>query len=328
MPTKTTDNWDTLVDDWIAAARTGGTTVSTRKKYRGPVEREFLPWLREQGVSDPHAIDSRLMTRYGAHLLDTPNRVTGEARSGGTIRSYVTSTNLFVAWLKEAGEMDVKVAGRRPPMPPKKRKDTLSVQEYRALLAEAEKQGNQRDALILRALWETGARADEIGSVKGSSLVKIEGDAHLEVVGKTFRYTGPRPVPVSHELFRDLKEYAARKRVGPDSPLFVGKIRSKKTGDYEGLTSNGVAQMIANLCFEIDGRLRDEGRGSFRRVGPQRFRRAFASRMSRHMNQGELAQIMGTSSKVLDEFYIDRSPRDIHRAAMAAMAAAAAADND
>jgi len=158
--------------------------------------------------------------------------------------------------------------------------------------------------------------------------VKVDGAEHLEVIGKTFRYTGPRPVPISHELFRDLKDYAARARGGPDAPLFQTKGRTKKTGQYETLTSDGIGQMIAGLCAEIDAGLTAAGRGTFRRVGPQRFRRAFASRMSRHMDQGILAQIMGTSSKVLDEFYIDRSPRDIHRATMAAKAAADAADNE
>jgi hypothetical protein len=123
---KNPDNWDKLVDDWISAARTGGTSASTRKKYRGPVAREFIPWLREQGVKDPKQIDSRLLTRYGAYLLDTPNRVSGEERSKATVRSYVTSNNLFVAWLKEAGEIDILVAGRRPPLPPKERKDVLT----------------------------------------------------------------------------------------------------------------------------------------------------------------------------------------------------------
>ena len=126
MTSKNSDNWDKLVDDWISAARTGGTSASTRKKYRGPVAREFIPWLREQGVKDPKQIDSRLLTRYGAYLLDTPNRVSGEERSKATVRSYVTSTNLFVAWLKEAGEIDILVAGRRPPLPPKERKDVLT----------------------------------------------------------------------------------------------------------------------------------------------------------------------------------------------------------
>jgi len=326
MTSKNSDNWGKLVDDWISAARTGGTSASTRKKYRGPVAREFIPWLREQGVKDPKQIDSRLLTRYGAYLLDTPNRVSGEERSKATVRSYVTSTNLFVAWLKEAGEIDILVAGRRPPLPPKERKDVLKVDEYRKLLAEAERQESRRDALMIRTLWETGARADEICTPRVRSLLKIEGVEHLEVTGKTFRYTGPRPIPISYELFRDLKEHSSRSGGGPDAPLFRTKLKSKRTGQYEALTPDGVGQMIAGLCAEIDARLRDDGKGEFRRVGPQRFRRAFASRMSKHMDQGVLAKIMGTSSKVLDDFYIDRTPRDIWKATMEARKLAEAED--
>jgi integrase len=312
------DPWDRLLDRWMDSSRARGNAALTLKKYLGPVRRELIPFLRSRGITDPKQIGRDLMDPFTAHLLDTPNLIDGRPRSSQTVRSYVASANRFLAWLHDVGETGGLVAATKPRKQAARQvKDIVRPAEYRALKEEAGRQEAKRDLLLLKTLYGTGARADEIATAKVGGLVQKEQGFQLMVWGKTAGHTGSRSVPIDPDLWRELRDYARGK--GADEPIFTAKIRSKRTRRLEALTADGIGQMIAGLCAEINARQEEEGGAPFRRVGPQRFRRAYASRMSKYMDINSLATVMGTSPKVLEEFYVSRTDSDLYEGTMRAL---------
>lgn len=320
--------WRTDYQDWKKHASI--TTVpGTLRKYQQAVLGEFLPWVLQQpDIKQASDLTPRHFVRFTDYLRVTPNKKNGENRSSATVRSYQVPTSLFLDWLAgNTKKMDP--FGKLPMVPVLKPKpkdiDILTDVEYAALVAAAERIGTKRDVVFLHALDGTGCRCDEMVTITARGMYFREGH-YITVIGKTVKYTGPRPVPVTPELYKELRSLLPPDAT-PDTPVFSTKTRSKKTKKYEALSASGLAQMIDKLCLataDPTGKIDQHGDPlPMRRVGPQRFRRRYASRMSRHpkMDKDTLAAIMGTSAKVLDDFYIRRDARDkaVHEAAMEAL---------
>src|SRR5262249_54530882 len=99
------------------------------------------------------------------------------ALSVHTVSSYLRSINTFLAWARAEGE---SVTAKAPlPKTPQKIVETLTRDEIMAM----EKAGNERDALIVRLLADTGIRAGELAQLTIADVTEHERTDFLRVLG-------------------------------------------------------------------------------------------------------------------------------------------------
>ena len=102
---------------------------------------------------------------------------------------------------------------------------------------------NERDALIVRVLTDTGIRVGELTGLKTTGVLAGNRSYFQRVVGKGDR---ERLVPITPALHRRLTRYMEHARPTDTSSdrLFLSRRRDRRTGDYTPLEINGVQQSM------------------------------------------------------------------------------------
>lgn len=212
--------------------------------------------------------------------------------------------------VKELGETKVGAHGR----------DTLSKQDYRAMLNVA----NQRDSLILRLMWETGIRNEELTRVREEhvnmeerSIDIVEGKQNaLSLQSET------RPVFFSMKTRRLLKDWrdrggrAAYPHASESDYLFVSK-------EAPSLSTESVQEVVKTVAERADVQevaYEDKNGNPRYEVHPHLFRRTFCTRMLRNgCNLAYLSELTGDTMEVLKESYISIEREDLRDAADSAL---------
>src|SRR5438093_6344620 len=120
-----------LVDEWIDAQRTRGLSPRSTDMARATLERFFMPWAAQRGVTNADAFDQGLLDALSRYLLEEHRGPSGKPLSRESVRSYLRTMRGFVRWAQSEKKLgDVKV-----PMPaaPKRIVDVLSATEMRAM---------------------------------------------------------------------------------------------------------------------------------------------------------------------------------------------------
>ncbi len=289
-----------LVDDFLSSGRARGLSPKTvREGYGYPLRGIFLPWCGAEGIAEPRQLAApRLLDRLTSQLLEQGGKRGKLSRH--SVHSYVRAINVFLAWAQKEGELDGRVRAQAPKVP-RHLVVVLTREEIRAMEDAA---ATERDKLIVRTLADTGVRVGELIGLRTADLVAQGRAYYIKVEGKGSRQ---RLVPVPR-LYQRLQRFAQRGRprdIRTDR-LFVS-LRRRAGGDYEPLTSSGVAQMVRNLA---------ETAGVKKRVYPHVFRHSFVTyELTKGMNPVQLAQIVGhTSLAMIQQVYAHLSPQDSYEA--------------
>jgi len=300
-----------LVEDYLRSCRARGLgPKSVDSAYGYPLRHVFLPWAQREGVDSVEALTHRALEGLAAELLD-PGRVQGRGQlSRPTVHSYLRAVNQLLKWAKSEGEAVAERAAAPLPSLPKSLPQILERDEIHRLEDAA---ASERDRLLVRVLADTGLRVGELVLLRCDDLLVRTRGSFLLVRGKGDR---ERHVPVSPQLARRVERYIQRTRPstdagGPDR-IFLGLRRDRRTGAYEPLTPNGVAQVVRDLGRRV---------GLRQTVHPHLFRHSFVTwALRKGINPIQVAEIVGhTSLSMIQRVYSHLTPQDAHDALIAAL---------
>ncbi|MGH7867690.1 MAG: tyrosine-type recombinase/integrase, partial [Candidatus Dormibacteraceae bacterium] len=223
-----------------------------------------------------------------------------------SVWTYVKAVKRFFAWAK-GRDQRVQAEAELPKLP-RKLVEILSRDEIKLLEVKA---GNERDALIVRILADTGLRVGELINLKIDSVIQRDRAAFLRVQGKGDK---ERLVPILPSLHRRIKRYAEglREMETASRRLFLSRRRDPTSGDYKALTESGVQQMVREVA--------DRARLS-KRIHPHVFRHSAATFMlQRGMDSVLVAQVLGHESlQMIQRVYSHLTPLDAHKALASAL---------
>jgi integrase len=181
---------DELVREYLEDRQAAGLSRrSIDNDIRPRLERIFLPWSEQAGVTSLAQLDQRQLNRFSAHL-----QTTGGPRgplSPHTVASYVKTTNAFLAWASQRGKGNDARCHR--PKVPVREVEILTDAEIKALI----KQAGPRDALILQTLAEAGLRVGELVGMQAGDLLErdvvlLNGHRERQMVNPSDRQGRPR----------------------------------------------------------------------------------------------------------------------------------------
>jgi site-specific recombinase XerD len=259
------------VDDYLAAKRAEGLSSKTLAQYSHALQRVLLPFLAQEGITEPEKITTRAMERLSSRLL-TEGGHRGQL-SKDTVHSYLRPVRWFINWVNQDAESEAHITARTPlpKLPTHRIVNVLTPDELKAMESAA-KQRSRRDELVVQVLKDTGIRAGELVKLRPRDLVRRDGGTFFNVRGKGDK---GRLVPVMPRLFRALESYVdrqrkleGRRREADEERIFLSVRRSRKTGEFEPLTVSGVEQLIRSVA---------EDAGVTKRVYPHLLRHSMAT---------------------------------------------------
>jgi integrase/recombinase XerD len=290
---------ETLVEDYLTSCRARGLSRATiEQAYSYSLKQVFLPWCRDQAITEPAALTQRELDRFTATLLETGGR--RGPLSKHTVHSYVRAVRQLLAWAQKEGE----VGAARPQLPrlPRRLVETLSRDEIDRLEAAAE---NPRDRLIVRLLADTGIRVSELCGLMSGDVLHHERRSLLRIHGKGDK---ERLVPLTPPFARQLERFVRELPDDGDRAVFRASRRGPD-GRYGRLTRSGVLQLLRSLAYRA---------GITRRVHPHLFRHSFATEaLRRGMNPLQLADVLGHNGlRMIESVYAHLTVDDAYDAVM------------
>jgi integrase len=292
-----------LVRDFLNSCRARGLSVKTvDQTYKPRLERQFLPWAKTEGIMEIEQVDRRAIERYQSHLFASGLRK--EKLSTFTVNSYVRTLNVLLSWARTEGE---KISARaKLARTPQKHVDTLTDEEIRSL----ERIANDRDALIVRLLADTGIRAGELCGLRVDALVEHDRHDYLRVTGKGEK---DRLVPLPAQVARRLRRYIRSRPAESINAFVFLSLRRGRRGEYEPLSISGLEQMIHALA---------KNAGITRRVYPHIFRHTYITQLLRRgVDATKIRRVVGHSStQLIDRVYGHLVEGDLADSVLAALA--------
>jgi integrase len=198
---------DELVREYLEDRQAAGLSRrSIDNDIRPRLERIFLPWSRQAGVTSLAQLDQRQLNRFSSYL-QTRGGPKGPL-SPHTVASYIKTTNAFLAWTRRRGH-GTDARCHRPKVPVRE-VEILTDAEVKALI----KQAGTRDALILQTLAEAGLRVGELvgmrtGDLLERDVVLLNGHRERQMVIRVIsKGDRERVVPIPSDLHRRLRSFA------------------------------------------------------------------------------------------------------------------------
>lgn len=237
------------ITDYLAAKRAGDNgrrpcSPTTLGSYEFALRKILLPFAIARGISSWDALSQAEIGELRSDLFEH-----GGPRgplSAASANTYCRHINYFLAWLGREGETSGRVRAHVIPEPSRGAL-ALDKQEVEALIRAA---GNDRDRLIVSTLVDTGIRVSELTTLRFDRLDRLHDGTLIRVLEKGGQGIREREVPlVMPGALRRLQKYIADTggRTEAQPYVFIGKLRSPRTGDFEPLSPNGVQQMLRNL---------------------------------------------------------------------------------
>jgi integrase/recombinase XerD len=267
--------------DFLAAQRAQGNSPHTDNYYTSVLNRVFLPWCAEAGVTDFGQLDQRALDDFNGYLLNRPEKPLAKSSAA----SYLRAVRHFVRWSEEQ-EFTTGLKVRQVKVP-KRVLDTLTRPEINQLEAAAD---TERDRLIIRVLADCGLRLGELLALKPEDILEQRPRWYLRVEGRSYgggaKGDRGRLVPIRPELARRLRKYATQGRHGDD---FSGRIfvtlRRRRSGQFEPLDARGAQVMLKAAADRA---------GITKRLHPHALRHAFVTNSLRAgVNPLLVAQMAG-----------------------------------
>lgn len=237
----TADQLELLVQDYVADLRLQDKSPATYENYRHTLTRVLVPWMRAQGLQSWDELTQARMSEYRRHLFGREDLAPASANT------YVRHTNTFMKWLYNQREVPQEVKGRLLKAEPSRADAVLSDQELELLLAKA---SNVRDRLVIQVLSDTGIRVSELATLRHDAVIHHHDYSGLKVLEKAGDGWREREVPVVMPgVLRTLEQYIRLTggRSNEQPYVFQAKIRDRRSGEYEAITTNGLQQMLRHL---------------------------------------------------------------------------------
>ncbi|MFZ0668443.1 MAG: tyrosine-type recombinase/integrase [Acidimicrobiales bacterium] len=210
-----------LIDDFLHSCRARGLSLATLTRgYGHGLQRVFLPWCQEQGITSVEQLDQRTIDRFTS-WLHTKEGIAGRPLSTVTIHTFSRTVSQFLNWCRAEGE---EVSGK-PQLPRLGRRviDVLSREEIDAMENAAP---TERDKLIIRLLADTGMRVGGLCSLTPDSIMIRDRRTFLKVHEKD---GNDRLVPLSPALSRRLDRYLRGRPTDTSSPYIFLALRRART---------------------------------------------------------------------------------------------------
>jgi site-specific recombinase XerD len=275
-----------LAASFRRSLRAGNLSERTVDTYLASVE-QFERFLIERGMpTDVRAIHREHVETFLEDLL-------AQGKKAATANNRYRGLQAFFRFLVEEGEVESSPMARiRPPKVPEEPPAVLRPDELKALLDACYGRSFEdlRDAAIIRAFVDTGARLSEVADLRWD-LDPNESDVDLDngimvVLGKGRR---PRHLPLGRKAVRSLDAYIRARSKHPhrDAPeLWLG---------LKGpMTASGIRQMV-------ERRGRDAG---LSHLHPHQLRHTFAHQwLASGGNEGDLMRLTGWKTRAMVNRY-------------------------
>jgi integrase len=289
---------DALIEDYLGSCRARGLANKTVAQVYTPVlVRKFAPWARGEGIERVEDVTQRVVDRWTAGLH-------GRGLRPASSHSYTRTLNGFLTWARKDGAQ-VEARGQLPKLPQRVVR-TLTRQEIQRVEDQA---SNERDALIVRLLADTGIRVGELCALRLGDLSPRMSQPTLLINGKGAKQ---RQVPLSPALADRLRRHVRRRASDARTDhVFLSRQRSR-VGDYAPLQPSGVEQFVRELGV----------RAGIPGLHPHLLRHSYATHcLAQNMNIEVLRRILGhEDTTLISRTYGHLLTADLHRAAMAVFA--------
>lgn len=260
----------------------GQTERNVRSFYGYPLRSVLLPFCANEGIDQvedltPEAVDRLSLAIYQREKRD------GTRVSAATAAAYMKAMKYFLAW---AGSD--RAEQLRPGTLKRIRREVLSQREVQELEDACIQ---ERNRLIVRVLYETGAREGGLAHLQLDDLMERAPYYFVKFKDKT----GERLAPIPPALYRRLQAYAksGRPRTSNRS-LFIQLVRRPGDG-YEGLTEAGIYRVVKDAADRA---------GLGKRCYPHLLRHSAITRMvASDMNPVLVSEITGVSVAVIAKHY-------------------------
>lgn len=265
--------------------------LRVRNYYRGPLRAILLPFCEEHGVTSLDDLDREMVDEL-VMAIQERRKADGSPLADASKVAYLKCFRYFLNWARDE---DLTMAeGERIGIPALRRKDKdlLLPGEQLKLIAGAR---NERDALIIRVILETGVREGGIVNLRVSDVVERDRQPFLRFKDKT---SESRWAPISRQLYRDLVRYrdSGSRKAGSSEYLFISDRMDPKTRRHQPLGLDGVYRAV-KLAGDAAGLERD-------RVKPHALRAAAITKMCvRGVNPVIVSQVTGVSVNVIARNY-------------------------
>jgi site-specific recombinase XerC len=234
-----------LVDEYLVALEVGGRSPRTVEWYRAFLL-EYVAFATRQRGRDPVVGD--LSTTTARRWLLAVQAGRGRPLSPSSLAGRVRTLRAFGGWaFREVGLPAHPLAGLVTPRTPDVLVPSLREPEMRALLAAASgTRDAARDQAVISLFLDSGVRLSELLGLRVGDVDLAEG--RCRVRGKGAR---ERIVPIGGRCRRAVRTWmAARGRVDPAAPLFVGRggVRLPKRTVQQLVRRLAAEAGIANRC--------------------------------------------------------------------------------
>jgi integrase/recombinase XerC len=182
-------DWGTYAKEWRRALEADNKSPNTVRIYLHSV-RMLGEWAMAQSPPlEPSDVDAVAIRDFVKHRLDTT--------SAGNAHNNYRAIRTFFVWLVDEGELDDTPMRRTsPPILPE---TIVPIEQVTAMIATCRTRDfrDLRDEAIIRTLWASGSRRDEITKLNVDD-VDLETDA-IRVTGKGRR---DRVIPLARRPAR------------------------------------------------------------------------------------------------------------------------------
>jgi len=284
-----TDSIPDLVESYLSDCRARGLSIKTvERAYGYPLRSILVPWSAKAGIWDAEGLTREALNQLSTSLL-------AQGLSPYSVTAYLRPVNQLLKW---AGNTARSQYPKRRPTPP----DVLTQDEAEILIKSTKV---ERDRILLRLLWETGARIGEVANLTVDSIVVRDRMPHLKLDGKT----GQREAGMGSGLYADLMRYVKSGRPETRSKsLFMSRVRRRGTGDYAPLEQSGIYQIVKEAAAET-------GLDKVKRVHPHLFRKSRITHLRQNgVDMETVVRQLGVSAKVIIEHYSFPSVKDQYEA--------------
>lgn len=265
----------------------------------------FNAWLETRQVAHVEDIRAVHVREYFAHLRTAPTK-TGKPLASATTHNTAAGIIAYLNWMRTEDVAHEQVLKNvKKPVLEKKLKGTLTPEHVAALLRAAKNDRHaargMRDTALLCLLLDTGARANELVTLRLRDLTITRDSGWLLVRGKgrREREVGPLSRDTRLAVQRWMHLHRARlARAGsePDAPLFIAV---GGTGAGQPLTVNGLRLILEDLGERAK-------LPQHVPVNPHAFRHSFAYHYMQQPGADvlKLSRLMGHASLATTEKYL------------------------
>jgi integrase/recombinase XerD len=291
------DRLDALLDEhetWLRAER--GLRPNTLTAYRRDL-RAYERFLRDEGTTDPDAIDERQVLRYADHLRDAVDDEGNRRYAPSSVARALVAVRSFHRLCVDEGQAGVDpTEDLRGPRVASGIPKALTEAEVEAILAAptGDAPTALRDRAILETLYATGMRITELVQLDRADLDLDDGV--IRVFGKGAK---ERIVPVGRLAREAIGAYLVRGRPS----LVRDGTTSRRAGDAVFLNANG-GRLTRQGCWLVVRKAAMRAGLDPARVSPHVLRHSCATHLVDHGADIRVVQeLLGHASVSTTQLY-------------------------